>query len=318
MIEKIKGHSEIKAQIHQALKQNRLAQALLFSGPSGVGKRLMAWATAQSLLCEKPDGPCGVCRQCLSSKKQQNENVLCVTHKTLQIRLQDVQAIPAFLSLQSFAKAKIALIDSAEKLNPQASHFLLKIIEEPPPKSFFFLISSEPSKLLLTLRSRLQNLRFLPLPEDVIAEFCPKSQPQWMIRASRGRLDVLEELSHQNEIRERAFQLLSELLNSSFSALAMDFPIKIENRKEALILCRFWLEILRDARILKSAGSRWTIHGDGDKKQEIERLSRFPKQVLDIWIKKVLEMEKDLQANADYALCFENSTIAIKNIISPA
>ena len=49
----VKGHDLIQNQIYQALKSERLPHALLFSGPSGVGKRQLAWALAQSLLCEK-------------------------------------------------------------------------------------------------------------------------------------------------------------------------------------------------------------------------------------------------------------------------
>lgn len=307
--EQIKGHDSIQFQLRQALNSQRLAHALLFSGPSGVGKRQMAWALAQSLLCEEPASPCGKCSSCAKVLKRQSESVLCVTHETLQIRLADVRAIPPFLSLQSFAKAKVVLIDSAEKLNPQASNFLLKIIEEPPPKSFFFLISSAPSKLSLTLRSRVQNLRFQALPEDLIAELGSVKEP-WMIRGSQGRLDLLEELKEQIEIRSRAFDLWSELFKNNFYVLTVDFPKKIANRKEALLIGRFWLEILRDARFFKSACRDRLIHGD--KKQEIEKLSQYPSQLLEGWIKKVLQIETDLQANADPSLCFENFAIALR------
>ena len=306
----IKGQDPIQFQLIQALKKNRLPHALLFSGPSGVGKRQMAWALAQSLLCEGPDSPCGSCSHCLSVSKRQSENVLCVVYETLQIRLRDVKAIPPFLSLQSFARAKVVLIDSAEKLNLQASNFLLKIIEEPPSKSFFFLISSTPSKLSLTIRSRIQNVRFQALPESIIAELSSGSAPQWMIRGSRGRLDLLEELKDQAEIRGRSFDLWSDLFKSSFQALAIDFPKKINSRKEALAICRFWQQILRDARFLKSRYQDQLIHGD--KKQELEKLSFWPHGVLDTLIKEALKMEADLLANADYVLCFENFVITMK------
>lgn len=313
LLEQIKSHDEIKAQLKQALKQNRLAHALLFSGPSGIGKKKMAWALAQGLLCEQ-EKPCGQCRSCLSVSKQQNENVLCVTHETLQIRLQDVKAIPPFLSLQSFAKAKVVLIDSAERMNLQASNFLLKIIEEPPPKSFFFLISSEPSKLSLTMRSRIQNLRFQALPEDIIRELASNNTPEWMIHGSRGRLDLLEELKDQTEVRGYSFNLWSEIFSNSFSALVMDFPKKITNRKSALTICRFWQQILRDARFLKSGHPDRLIHGD--KKQELEKLSCLSYGILDALIQRTLKMEADLQANVDYALCFENFAITAQKHLS--
>ena len=309
----IKGHDEIKDQLNQALKKNRLTHALLFSGPSGVGKREMAWALTQSLLCEQEE-PCGKCRICLGVSKKQSENVLCVTHETLQIRLQDLKGIQSFLSLQSFAKAKVVLIDSAELLNLQASNFLLKIIEEPPPKSFFFLISSVPSRLSSTLRSRLQSLRFKALPEAVIKELASADTPQWMIRGSRGRLDLLGELRDQTEIRKLSFDLWSEMFEGAFSAFVTDFPKKIANRKSALTICRFWQEILRDARFLKSGYSNKIIHVD--REQEIKRISYWSYGALDTFIKKTLEMEADLRANIDYNLCFESFVTAIKEFLA--
>ena len=305
IMEQIKGHDKIKAQIKQALIENRLPHALLFSGPSGVGKRQMAWALAQSLLCEEKDPPCGKCYSCISVSKKQNENVLCVSYETLQIRLQDVRGIPPFLSLQSFARAKVVLIDSAEKLNPQAGNFLLKMVEEPPPKSFFFLISSEPSKLSLTIRSRIQSLRFQTLPENVIRELASEDSPEWVIQGSRGRMDLIEELKGQKEIRNHSFDLWSKVFEDSFSSL--EFSKNISHRKEALLICCFWQQILRDARLLKSGYSSNLIHGD--RQQDINKLSALSYEVLDKLIKKTLEMEADLRANADYALCFENFVI---------
>ena len=249
IMDQIQGHELVKDQLKQALAKGRLAHALLFSGPSGIGKRKMAWALAQSLLCEQREA-CGSCYNCVSLSKRENENVFCVTHETLQIRLRDVQGIPPFLSLQSFAKAKIVLIDSAEKLNTQAGNFLLKILEEPPPKSFFFLISSEPSKLLLTIRSRTQNLRFQALSSSLVRELAPEDTPDWVIQGARGRMDKLEELSEQKDLRDQAFHLWSQALTSSFSDL--DFPKKIGSRKEALSLCRFLATIFKRRAFFKS------------------------------------------------------------------
>ena len=202
------------------------------------------------------------------------------------------------------------LIDSAEKLNPQASNFLLKMIEEPPPKSIFFLISSEPSKLSLTIRSRIQNLRFQTLPDDVIRELVPDDSPEWVIQGSRGRMDLIEELKEQKEIRDHSFDLWSKVFEDSFSSL--EFSKNIGHRKEALLICCFWQQILRDARLLKSGYSDKLIHGD--RQQDIKKLSGLSYATLDTLIKKTLEMEADLRANVNYALCFENFVINLQKM----
>ena len=325
----IKGHDLIQNQIYQALNSERFPHALLFSGPSGVGKRKMAWVLAQSLLCEKtsfqphPDhlnlfqdqdskkdySPCGKCFSCVSLLKRQSENVLCITHETLQIRLKEVQIIPAFLSLQSFAKAKIVLIDSAEKLNLQASNFLLKIVEEPPPKSFFFFISSQPAQIPLTIRSRLQNISFSALSEELLAKLSPQETKAWMIRGARGRLDVLEDLKDQQDLRNFAFDLFQKIFKEN-SFIKLDFKQKIKSRKQALDITRFFLEFLRDIRLLKLGGRDYIIHGD--KISEMNTLTSFSSSYLDLWIKKAIEMEQELSSNFDLVLCFENFMISIK------
>ena len=305
---RIKGHDPVQSYIQEALLENRLPQALLFSGPSGIGKRSMAWALAQRLLC---DTSCGKCQNCLGILARQSENVFCLKQETLQIRLKEVKAIPPFLYLQSFARAKVVLIDSAEALNAQASNFLLKIVEEPPPKSFFFLISSQPSRLSLTLRSRLQNLRFQPLPKSVLRELSGQDTEEWMISGSRGRLDLMAELKNQTELRERAFALWTQMFQKPFSSL--EILKNIGNRKESLEICRYWQQILRDARFLKMNCSEELIHKD--KLKSIERLSSLSAVFLDFLIQKTFEMERDLKANADYALCFENFAISIEQYV---
>ena len=178
IMDQIKGHEGVKKQLLKAVETKRLPHALLFSGPSGVGKRKTAWALAQSLLCQSRPA-CGTCRNCLRVFKKQNENILTVSKSGLQnIRLQDLEKVRPFLSLQSFAPAKVVLMDEAESLNIQSVNFLLKIIEEPPPQSFFILIASNCSKMPLTLRSRLQNICFSPLPENIVRALAPTLSPK--------------------------------------------------------------------------------------------------------------------------------------------
>lgn len=314
IIDHIKEHAHIKTYLKQALKKRRLAHALLFSGPSGIGKRKMAWALAQMLLCETSTDPtevCGSCYNCLSLNKQKNEHVLCVHFETLQIRLQDVKNIPKFLALQSAAKAKIVLIDQAEKLNIQASNFLLKILEEPPEKSYFFLISSEASQLAITIRSRVQAIQFKTLSLDTVKQLAPNSATHWMIRGARGQMDKIEDLINLTDIRERSFYLWSRLLTTAYSSL--EYSKNIHNKEEALLCCRFWQQFLRDAYFIKMGLSKELIHGD--KIQNIKKTACWPYEFLNILIKKTLNIEADILANADYIICFEYlSTYAQKHL----
>lgn len=303
IMDQIKGHGAVQDQLLKALANNRLPHALLFSGPSGIGKRQMAWGLAQNLLCPK-DLTCGTCPSCVRAFKRQNENILNVSKSGLQIRLQDLQMIRSFLSLQSFASARVVIIDEAESLNIQSANFLLKMIEEPPPKTFFFLISSIGSALPLTLRSRMQNIRFQALPEKVIKTLTPKGTPEWMIKASHGQMDRLEEWINRGDIRDPAFDLLLELMKHPQRALSMDFPKKLHNREYALMVCRFWQEFLRDVRFMKAETLEPVIHRD--RCEDMRPLCSSSRRDIDRWIKGALQMEADLRSYADYNLVFEN------------
>ncbi len=309
LFEKIKGHDVVKKRLFQSIEKQRLAHALLFSGPSGVGKKAMALALAQKLLCDT-NSSCGECYSCLTVEKNESEHVLFISTESLNLKLEDVQSVHSFLAL-STDKFKIVIIDSAEKLNSRAANSLLKIIEEPPVKSFFFFISSESSKLPVTIRSRLQTIRFGPLPLDVIRSLV--SAEDWVITASQGRLDRLQELQDQKELRQTAIDLWKTIFRKGVKAQTVEFPLVVKKRKEALIICEYWIQLLRDARLMMVGETDRLIHGD--QKPVIERIAQLHLQELDYLIKKSLELGKNLKSNIDCVLCFENFVITIQKTV---
>ena len=309
LFEKIKGHDSIKERLFQSLKKQRLPHALLFSGTSGVGKKAMALALAQKLLCDSHSS-CGKCYSCLNVEKNESEHVLFISTENLNLKLEDVQSIHSFLAL-STDKFKIVIIDSVDKLNSKAANSLLKILEEPPVKSFFFFVSSEASKLPITIRSRLQTIRFNPLPLDIIRSLV--SAEDWVIEASQGSLDRLQELQGQKELRQEAIDLWKIIFKKGAKAQTVDFPVILKKRKEALIVCEYWIQLLRDARLMMVGETNRFIHGD--QKPVIEKIAQLSPQELDYLIKKSLELGKNLRSNIDCILCFENFVITIQKTI---
>ena len=316
LINKIQGQGLAKQRLLQAIQAKRLPHALLFSGPSGVGKKEMAWAAAQALLCGE-SFPCGKCFSCAAAAKKESQSIMIITPETLQIRLSEVQAITPFLSLQTEAKAKVVIIDPADRLNIQAANSLLKIIEEPPPKSFFFLISSAPSKLPLTIRSRLQNIRFQALSPEVLKSLAPGAEG-WAIAASQGRLDLLEDLQSEGESRKLALDLWEKvfgriLKERDFQIQNIDIPKEMRIRKEALGVARLWRQFLRDARFLRAGDKASLIHAD--QEDMLGKTARLSAEKLDFAIKKALEWERDLSANIDCVLCFEQFARSVQRAV---
>jgi DNA polymerase III delta' subunit len=179
-----------------------LSRSLLFAGPEGVGKWAAALWVARTLLCRVPnDGePCGSCRDCarVTAGTHPDLHLLFpVPGKTaeeaagefLQAKAADPFAVVRFdkrpyITLERIREligelsktaveggAKVVIIHSVEQTaDDDCQSVLLKTIEEPPPGAHFILTSAAPERLLPTIHSRCQTVRFVPVSPEVIAE----------------------------------------------------------------------------------------------------------------------------------------------------
>lgn len=161
--------NEIWNKLCNTKKNNRIAHALLFSGPDGVGKLQFALAFKNSLLCSENTPGTHACGECRFCKMQQHpdfyEVTLEVNEKTDKknnvIKVDQIRKLIEFSLLHThFGEAKVIIIHPAEAMNKNASNALLKILEEPPQDTYFVLISNEIFHLPATIKSRCQLVKF--------------------------------------------------------------------------------------------------------------------------------------------------------------
>ena len=167
--------------------RERMPHALLLHGPAGVGKRDLALAMAQWVVCEapKPEGACGVCDACnwfeqgnhpdyryLEPKEEETDETGKVTKKaSKEIKVEQVREITDFLCLSAHRGGwRCAVIHPAEFMNAAAANALLKTLEEPPPRVLLILVSHQPGRLLPTVRSRCRKVAIgLPATAEALA-----------------------------------------------------------------------------------------------------------------------------------------------------
>ena len=205
MFDQLTGNSRVKAVLKRMLTNNRLPGAMLFTGEEGVGKKLFALEVARALNCRTPkDGEgCGVCSACTRIMRlnyPQREDAeewtqiiwtghpdvgLVVAPKRV-LRVEQMRQIEKEANFRPFeGKARVFLIDEADKLNDASANALLKVLEEPPKTSHLILITARPAMLLPTILSRCQMIRFSPLTPDEIESHLLKNK---VVDAKTARL----------------------------------------------------------------------------------------------------------------------------------
>ncbi len=166
------GQDHAVALLQRAVAARRLAHAVLFDGPEGVGKRSAALGLALALCCPvEPNRGCGACDVCRRILDGQHPDVQVLAPAGNQFVMDEAKEVVALASTRPHeAPARLIVLDQADTLNPSAANCLLKTLEEPFPGTHMVLVTSAPDRLLPTIRSRTQRVRFVALPPAVLVE----------------------------------------------------------------------------------------------------------------------------------------------------
>ena len=220
--------------------------AYLITGPSGIGKTLIARETAKALLCSQPssDGACGVCPACryveAGSHPDFRELILASGEKNIKVA--DVRSrICADVNIfPQISKRKVYLIDG-DGLNEEGQNALLKTLEEPPEYAVFILTAVDAGILLDTIVSRSVVISLVPNSEEEILEILEK-------RLGLSGSDALFYARYSNGIPGHAISLasspwFSDLRSETVSLL---FKLPLEGRTFALTEGYSWFDANKD------------------------------------------------------------------------
>ncbi|MDQ8040210.1 MAG: DNA polymerase III subunit delta', partial [Rickettsiella sp.] len=217
-------------QLHQT---GRLPHALLFIGQAGLGKHLFAAQFAKTLLCKpalQSGTACQNCRDCLLIAANTHPDFSCVVPDKVGkgIKIEQIRNIIQQSNQTSQSAYKIIMIDPADSLLVASSNALLKNLEEPSDRTLFILITSTPARLLPTIRSRCQTIRFTSPPRSQGENWVREQMPDF------NAIDKLYALADEAPLQAidyakiGVFEVYESLLNSLIHLVKRELdPIKV-------------------------------------------------------------------------------------------
>lgn len=211
------GQEYIKKSIQNALDQNKLAHAYLFSGPRGVGKTTIARIIAKSVNCMKngiSSKPCLSCENCVSIAEGNNLDIIEIDAASNR-GIDEIRSLKESINYQPVrCRMKVYIIDEIHMLTNEAFNALLKTLEEPPKHAIFILATTEINKLPDTIISRCICYNFKTLSENEAIDMMRNCVQKENIKIDDNSLKLIFKKSGGSA--RDAFSILEQISSTNF------------------------------------------------------------------------------------------------------
>lgn len=310
LIESVVGHGALIESLFQLKAQKRWPHAFLFVGPTAIGKKKIALAFAQILVCEKAETACGICGPCLRIAKQQSENLILIEPDTTLakpvIKVEAIRRLLDSLALSSWQGSRVILINDAHTMNAQAANALLKSLEEPFENVYFFLLGPDVQSFLPTIRSRTQILQFYALAVNDLKKIKP-GLSEWAYQASQGQIDRLLQLTSVEGIEKRteSFQFLEQFFNDSDFLLHANWRQQVKDKAWSLFAIQAWLQMLFQSLKAKALAENISPAISDEHIKYFKILESVSSEKILELSNNLLQAEKEILSNFDPILIFE-------------
>jgi len=328
--DRILGQKQPKQTLKNALQNNSMAHAYLFYGQESIGKKYTAVELAKILNCTESneDESCDECLTCRKIENRTHPDFFFIepvkstpSAREATIKIEPIRELQRKLAFHPYeGKVKVAVINDADLMNPQAANSFLKTLEEPPSATMLVLISSHPFKLLPTLISRCQVIKFQPLtPEDIkkilketmTEEVIEENDLNFRTLRSRGSVQkaMAEDITDIANIRQEIINLLETVSFDRMDIVFSHAKSWARQSDQWEMIFNVMMELVRDLAFFRSGCSESEVRNRDIANRLIPLAS---KRSLKSWIEifnTINTTQLALSGNANAQLFFENMLI---------
>lgn len=316
---RIIGHSAVIDRLEAVASAKTIPQTLLFSGISGIGKKLVAKRFLSSLLCMEKNSPCAACPSCMQIEHGTHPDFIELEpNETGKIPIgnQDkketgsVRWLIDRLSRKPIGKGYAVIIDSIEKINREGQNALLKTIEEPPAGSHIILVSSNKSMLLQTILSRSTEIPFGSLSAAEISDILINSGVEKSVSLTASKYSggsaetaiILSDPEKFAAVTDLAMRISDYLNNERI------FDAELESLKKKIpfeSVLEILINIFR-VKLVNSIKGTDSSEPDGIRVTDPEKLRKT--------IKIILALKKGFANNLNFKAAFKGMVYSISNM----
>lgn len=320
----IVGHEKPIGNLRNAIKNKKISHSYIFEGEKGLGKMTVAKVFAKTLLCiEDLDKPCNTCISCRKFDEGNHPDFFIVEPINNLIRVGQMEDIVSNIQKSPFeSERKIFIFDDAHLMNVETQNKFLKTMEEPPTYVNFILITNVINKLLPTIISRGQRMKFFPVNYKKIVEFLmekhdlDRARADFISRFSMGNVGRSIELISNDEffqLRKEIISIIDKILKGDETRAFSSFELFDRNRENIDLILDMILFYFRDLMIYKETrNEELLLNKDMVEIISTETFVDFCK-INDI-IEKVQQTKDNVHNNVNFQLSIENMLLNMGGI----
>lgn len=315
------GHERQIESLKNTIEKGSISHSYLFEGEEGLGKKKVALVFAKTLLCkEGKSQPCNNCSSCIKFNSNNHPDFKIIIPEKGLIKKEEIDNLIRSASTIPFeSRRKVFIIDDSHTMNVEGMNGLLKTLEEPPKFMNIILVTSLSNRLLPTILSRCQRIRFYPVENLKIMKILEESnsldpdKSRFIADFTKGSVGKSIEISQSEDFfqkRDEITRMVNYLIQGDKTKALSSLDFFNSNKdsiEEIFDIMIYWF---RDLLIYKEIGETDLLMNK-DKMELLSRQSSIDFSKINDIIDKIEKTRINIKNNVNFALSIETMLLNI-------